>query len=200
MPQNIHVIVLAAGDGSRFKQAGGVLDKLQAPLAGMTVRTHVLAAVHASGLPHHIVEREHLSHIKNPGMADSIACGVAATRGALGWLILPADLPLIQAATLQQVATQLKNISSPNINSCCVVRPVYQGQQGHPVGFSNACLNDLLNITGDQGAKSVVERHQAIYLPVNDPGCVMDVDTPALLALAEQFMAAKNLAIQTDSK
>jgi molybdenum cofactor cytidylyltransferase len=37
-------------------------------------------------------------------MGDSIAAAVKATAGAKGWLILPADLPLVQAATLHELA------------------------------------------------------------------------------------------------
>jgi len=68
------------------------------------VREHTLAAVQASGLPWHVVEPAHTAHMDQPGMGDSIATGVCACAQAAGWLILPADLPLIQPATLRAVA------------------------------------------------------------------------------------------------
>jgi molybdenum cofactor cytidylyltransferase len=171
------VIVLAAGKGERFKASGATQDKLQSLLDGQAVREHVLAAVRASGLPWHVVERAHTTHLPNPGMGDSIACGVAATPDANGWLILPADLPLIQASTLLAVANALQAHE--------VVVPLYQGQQGHPVGFGSSCCAALLQLTGDFGARGVVAYHTVYRLDVDDEGCVLDVDTVDALALAE---------------
>ena len=174
------VIVLAAGKGERFKASGATQDKLDALLNGKSVRDHVLAAVYASGLPCHVVERSHTAHLPQPGMGDSIACGVAATPDAKGWLILPADLPLIQACTLLAVAAALPRHE--------VVVPRYDGQQGHPVGFSAVCRNDLLQLTGDQGARAVVAQHEVCRLDVDDEGCVLDVDTVDILHQVEMRM------------
>jgi molybdenum cofactor cytidylyltransferase len=102
------VIVLAAGRSERFRAASGGQDKLHAPLGRGSVREHTLAAVQASGLPWHVVEAAHTAHMDQPGMGDSIATGVGACAQAAGWLILPADLPLIHPNTLLQVAQALK--------------------------------------------------------------------------------------------
>ena len=187
---DIRVIVLAAGRGERFKTAGGTQHKLDALLLGKPVREHVLHAVQASGLPWHLVTPEHTQHLPNPGMADSIACGVKATQQADGWLILPADLPLIQPDTLRQMAHAL-HAATQAPEACDVVVPMYQHQRGHPVGFSKKCLQDLLQLTGDQGASAVVAKHKSMQVPIGEAGCVMDVDTPALLAQAEQLMRAR---------
>ena len=174
------VIVLAAGKGERFKASGATQDKLDALLNGKSVRDHMLAAVFASGLPCHVVERSHTAHLPKPGMGDSIACGVAATPDAKGWLILPADLPLIQARTLLAVADALSQYE--------VVAPRYQGQQGHPVGFSSSCREALLKITGDHGARAVVAKYEVCRLDVDDEGCVLDVDTVDILNQVETRM------------
>jgi molybdenum cofactor cytidylyltransferase len=189
---DIRVIVLAAGKGERFKAVGGTQHKLDALLQGLPVRERVIKAVQASGLPWHTVLPEHTQHVRNPGMADSIACGVAATRNADGWLILPADLPLIQPATLQFMAKALYD-ATQQATPCDVVVPMYQQQRGHPVGFSKACLQDLLQLTGDKGAASVVAKHNSLQVPVDDVGCVTDVDTPALLEAAHQLLQAQKL-------
>ena len=189
---DIRVIVLAAGKGERFKAAGGTQHKLDALLQGLTVRERVIKAVQASGLSWHVVLPEHTQHVHNPGMADSIACGVAATRNADGRLVLPADLPLIQPTTLQFMAKALYD-ATQQATPCDVVVPLYQQQRGHPVGFSKACLQDLLQLTGDKGAASVVAKHNSLQLPVDDVGCVTDVDTPALLEAAQQLLEAQKL-------
>ncbi len=77
--------LLAAGRGERFTASGGTVHKLQALLAGKRVVDHVLDAVRASGLPHHVVEPD----AARPGMGDSIAAGVKATRDATGWCCRP---------------------------------------------------------------------------------------------------------------
>lgn len=180
MTQAATVIILAAGRGERFKASGGGQDKLNAMLCGQRVRDHVLAAVKASGLSYHVVEREHTAHLANPGMGDSIACGVGATPQAHGWLILPADLPLIQSSSLLAVAQALQEHA--------VVVPYYRGQPGHPVGFQAACGQALIQLRGDKGARSVVAANTTYPLYLNDEGVVLDVDTVALLAHAESRM------------
>ena len=168
------VIVLASGRGTRFRASGGATHKLQALLAHKTVLQHTLDAVIASGLPWHL-EQGGL-----PGMGDSIAAAVQVTAQASGWLILPADLPLIRCQTLLSVAAALSDHA--------VAVPVYQGQRGHPVGFSSRCGADLQNLRGDQGAASVVRRYAAFELAVDDEGCVTDIDTLGDLRLAERLL------------
>ena len=175
------VLILAAGAGKRFAAAGGGQHKLQAPFVreGVTrsVLAHVLAAAQASGLPWHVVSAESTAQHRVQGMGTSIATGVAATHEAGGWLVLPGDLPLIRSETLQAVALALREHA--------VVVPVVQGQRGHPVAFGLACRDALLALRGDQGARSVLAQHRAHELALDDPGCILDVDTPALLARAQ---------------
>jgi len=178
------VIVLAAGRGERFRAAGGTTGKLDALLEGRTVLDHVLNAVSDSGLPVHVVRPEHLSHRDLPGMGDSIAAGVTATAQACGWLILPGDLPLIQAATLQQVAQALMALPAGQHT----VQPRHEGQRGHPVGFTRACGEALRALQGDEGARRVLQQFPPHLLDVDDEGAVWDVDTPQRLAHAAQRM------------
>lgn len=186
------VVILAAGRGERFRAAGGT-DKLQEMLLGRRVRDWVALAARDSGLPWHVVEAAHTAHIAVPGMGDSIACGVAATAGAAGWLILPADLPLIQASSLLAVAKALQDHT--------VAVPFCAGQRGHPVGFGPQAREELLALRGDGGAASVVaawkQRGGVGVLALEDMGCITDVDTPDALraaqALARQMQAGQSV-------
>ena len=157
------VLVLASGRGERFAASGGDVHKLHARLGDSTVLEHTLAAVRASGLPW-FLEQQGL-----PGMGDSIAAAVRATAGAHGWLVLPADLPLVRSDTLQQVARALQHHR--------VVVPVYGGRRGHPVGFNASCYDQLVQLHGKYGAAPVVSAGAAIELIVNDVGILMDIDT-----------------------
>lgn len=181
--EEVTVIVLAAGNGVRFRAAGGEQGKLQSPFTTergtYTVLAHVLHAVKTSGLAWHMVEPAHTQHLPIQGMGSSIATGVAATKNAKGWLILPADLPLIKPETLRQLASALLAHD--------VVAPTVQGQRGHPVGFSKICLPDLLKLQGDLGAKHIMDKYDLHLIPLEDMGCILDVDTPKALALAQQL-------------
>lgn len=169
------VLVLASGRGQRFLASGGTTHKLQAMLYGKTVLQHTLDAVIQSGLSLHLEQASHAS------MGDCIATAVrACASSAGGWLILPADLPLVLPRTLRAVAQQLREHP--------VVVPVFQGQRGHPVGFSAACRTALLDLQGAPGAATVVRQFPCHWLEVDDPGCVRDVDTLADLQCAETLL------------
>lgn len=172
------VLILASGRGERFLASGGTTHKLQALLAGKTVLQHTLDAVKASGLPWHVEDGGH------PGMGDCIAAAVSKTLDAHGWLILPADLPLIQPTTLLQVAQALQTHE--------VVLPCFMrddvAQRGHPVGFGVVCKSNLLNLRGNKGAASVIIAYSAIKYIVNDVGIVTDIDTVDDLTRAEMLL------------
>lgn len=176
------VLVLASGRGERFVASGGAVHKLRALLAGQTVLEHTLDAVRLSGLPWHLEDAGH------PGMGDSIAAAVRATAGAPGWLVLPGDLPLVRPETLRTLAHALAS-------GCAVVVPEHQGARGHPVGFAAECLQDLLALTGEQGAASVVRKQaqqgRVQRVAVEDEGTVTDVDTVQDLERAERILAAR---------
>jgi molybdenum cofactor cytidylyltransferase len=166
--------VLASGKGERFKASGGNTHKLQALLSGRSVFDWTLAAVRATGLPFHVEDSGH------PGMGDSIAAAVRATASAQGWLILPADLPLIQMQTIFAVAQALDGTN--------IVQPSYQGTKGHPVGFSAIYYAQLCNLKENTGGFSVIQSYGAMQIVVNDMGCVADIDTVDDLKHAQRLL------------
>jgi molybdenum cofactor cytidylyltransferase len=173
------VIVLASGRGERFTASGGQGNKLHAMLAGQRVIDWTLDAVRASGLPFHVEGAGHA------GMGDSIAAGVRATAQSPGWLILPADLPLISPQTIQAVAHALTQGVSEGLGAAY---PVHQGERGHPVGFAASCAELLQNIEGNRGAAHILRGLPAIKIIVNDVGCITDIDTQQQLDHAQNIM------------
>jgi molybdenum cofactor cytidylyltransferase len=171
------VLVLASGAGRRFRAAGGTTHKLEAPLAGRPVLAHVLDAVARSGL------RWHLERGPHPGMGDAIAAAVRATADADGWLVLPADLPLIEPDTLRRVAT-----AAPADGAA---RACWQERPGHPVRFPASWRERLLALAGEAGAAALLREHGWLPVPVDDPGCVLDVDTPEDLQALERLYWAR---------
>ena len=114
------------------------------------------------------------------GMGASLAAGVAASDAARGWLIALADMPAIQVSTLQRVAQALDD-------GAVLVAPFYSGRRGHPVGLHSRFRDELLALSDDAGARSILARHVAVLtrLDVDDAGVLIDVDTPGDLELAD---------------
>ncbi|ELY2496704.1 nucleotidyltransferase family protein [Cronobacter muytjensii] len=173
------IIILAAGKGERFRAGGATMHKLDALLHGKPVLAHVLAAAETSGLRWHLVRPAG----GTGGIGESIALGVKATPDAAGWLILPGDLPFITAASIRRVAQAL--------NEKPVVVPHYQQRHGHPVAFRREYFDALAALSGDEGAKSVVQtaraRGEVLTLALDDAGVVLDVDVPGDLIAAENY-------------
>ncbi|MGI4778753.1 MAG: nucleotidyltransferase family protein [Janthinobacterium lividum] len=189
VPTKPTVIVLASGRGERFRASGGTVHKLDALLCGRAVRARTLDAVEKSGLTWHVEDVGH------PTMGDSIAAAVRATRNAAGWLILPADLPLVRPETLRGVASVLES------GAWQAVQPVYargrhEPERGHPVGFSASWRDALCALAGASGAASVLKslraEGRACDLPVDDVGIVTDIDTLDDLAAAEMLWVSSS--------
>jgi molybdenum cofactor cytidylyltransferase len=108
------------------------------------------------------------------GMGASLACGVAATPEADGWVVALADMPWVRPATIAAVTAGLAAGAD-------IVTPRYEGQRGHPVGFSRRHGVALAALRGDEGARAVVPRHAATVqsIDVDDPGVLRDVDHAA---------------------
>ena len=193
------VIVLAAGKGSRFM---GTEHKLAQFLGTSTVLGTTLRNAIASHLQVIVVTTAELAHgarrhvaardvivlpeadapgHRGLGMGRSISVGVAARPQASGWLMLPADMPLVLPTTLQAVARQL--VHSP------VVFAQFKGRRGHPVGFSAELYSELVALDGDEGARRIVARYPALGVEVDDPGVLVDVDTLADLEAVRQAQA-----------
>ena len=181
--QPIVAILLAAGAGTRF--GGG---KLLHPLDdGIAIAAHaarnliaadldVVAVVRPGDFPlFDMLEQEgcHVTHCAEAvrGMGYTLAHGVASARDVPGWIVALADMPRVRASTIREIAAKLAA-------GATIAAPVYQGTRGHPVGFNKALRGELLALTGDAGARAVLDRHRdAIELiDCDDPGVLFDVD------------------------
>ena len=103
------------------------------------------------------------------GTGTSIACAVRASASADGWIVALADMPDIRPETIAAVRDAIAG-------GAASAAPFYRGQRGHPVGFGTACGAELAALTGDQGARAVLERHPPVRIDVDDPGILFDVD------------------------
>ena len=106
------------------------------------------------------------------GMGRSLAAGIAAAAKHPFVFVALADMPFAQPATLRQ----LLELATPG----CIVRPLYRGTPGHPVGFAEDYFDALKQLEGDQGAREVIRRYSRslVQLWTDDAGVVRDVDRP----------------------
>ncbi|WP_394560089.1 NTP transferase domain-containing protein [Aquipseudomonas alcaligenes] len=112
------------------------------------------------------------------GLGHSLASGIEAiTRSsdADAVAIFLGDMPWIAGDSLEQLFAVAA--------SDRIVQPVYDGQPGHPVVFGRQFWPELLQLCGDEGARSVLQAHpEAVRrIKVDDPGVIQDVDTPDAL-------------------
>lgn len=107
------------------------------------------------------------------GLSASLVTAAAAAKGAL--MVLPADMPDLTAEDLRRMidaATQ-----SPE----AILRATTaSGTQGHPVIFPPDLLPAFATLTGDEGARSILQAHRDRLRLIALPGenALTDLDTP----------------------
>jgi molybdenum cofactor cytidylyltransferase len=178
-------ILLAAGAGTRFGS-----DKLLHPLADGTPIAVASARHLAAALPGAVavtrpgsraleaaLAAEGLRVTACPrareGMGESLAHAVRATRDAEGWVVALADMPFVRPESIRAVAERIAG-------GAAIVAPRHRGQRGHPVGFAARYLVELEALSGDEGARAIVNRDAALveFVECDDPGVLRDVDRP----------------------
>jgi len=195
-------IILAAGSSSRM---GADRHKLLLPLAGRPVLEHVIEATLASqahpviivlghqadqvrshinayaGHPHvAIVENAHYLQ----GMSTSLHAGVRAlitmenTQTTLApevgsALVILGDQPLMTSMIMDTL------IATWRATGKRIVAPLYDGRRGNPVLFDVSLFAELLQTTGDEGGRSIIEGHRQDMATVEmgNAKASYDVDT-----------------------
>ena len=184
---SISAVIPAAGRSGRM----GATKPLMA-LGGKTVLDVVLDAFRAAGVGEAIVvtghdgarlipvvERAAARWVENPrperGMFSSVQVGCAAVRRGAGALFIhPADVPLVQPATLRLLAARLA------AGGRRIVVPACGGRRGHPPLLDASLVPSLLAYAGDGGLRGFLAAHadELEVVPCDDPGVALDMDTP----------------------
>ena len=178
-------VVLAAGFARRMGRQKLLLAVRGTPIVRLSVaalRPHVEDLVVVTGRDDSAV-RDALGGLDvrfatnlrpQDGQGSSIAVGVAAlppwTRAAL---IALGDQPRVPEAVVPALLAAWKRTGQP------IVAPVYQGAQGTPVLFAADVFAELRALSGDAGAKAIVQaRRERVELIAIDAPMPADVDTP----------------------
>ena len=188
----IGAIVLAAGSSRRF---GGDKRKATLPNGKMVIQQSVETALTcfdqvtlALRYGDNALAEELSNLINDPklnifqapdsalGMGHSLANTIRQVNNWDGVFIFLADMPHLQQATINH----LKETFTVNQTNNPIIAPTHKGQVGHPVGFAASYFNELAVLTGDKGAKPVMNANtsKVIEVTVDDPGVLKDVDTP----------------------
>jgi molybdenum cofactor cytidylyltransferase len=184
---SVAAVVLAAGGSIRFGKPKQLAIFQGEPLvrrivtaakdAGCTPVVVVAGAVQITpvlaGLPVSIVEHPNWSN----GLGSSIAVGVMhATRitpDLDAVILLSCDQPFVNAATLREL------IQLHLEKGKAIVASAYAETLGIPALFDRSCFGDLLQLTGDSGAKGIILARQNDITPFDFPAAAVDIDTAA---------------------
>ncbi|GJM34422.1 MAG: hypothetical protein DHS20C18_34230 [Saprospiraceae bacterium] len=110
------------------------------------------------------------------GMSSSIRCGLTAILkehpNLKAILFLLVDQPLIGVDHLKQVLETWRK------NQSLIVAARYRETLGVPVLFDRRLFPELLELTGDKGAKPLLKSYSDQLLAIDLPAAALDLDTP----------------------
>jgi len=187
----VPAILLAAGASTRLGQPKQLL-RLPG-LAGETLLDHAIALGRAAGAaPIFVVLGAHAEEIHlecelldcilvrneawHEGMASSLRAGISAVLenapAASGVMVLVCDQPGLSAEHLRR----LLDAQESDPDSIAASR--YAGRTGVPAIFPRALFPSLLELQGDQGARTMLQQPGAAIHPVDFPAGEFDLDSP----------------------
>jgi molybdenum cofactor cytidylyltransferase len=111
------------------------------------------------------------------GLGTSIAAGVAACGESDGYLIALGDMPGLSGAVVRRILDELEGLDEG-----AIVAPFYADELerfGHPVLFGSAHRDALIALTGDVGARGVIELNLGRLFRVPADGELRGIDSPA---------------------
>lgn len=181
----VYGIILAAGEGRR---AGG--NKLSSMIDGKPMLYRVLDAACRSTLAGVIMVTGHerafgeqaaakygipavFNSGYSEGMSSSLKLGIKSLpEEAEAFAILLGDMPYIKSGIIDSL------IDFYHKCGFGIVVPVYKGRRGHPPIISVKYKGEILEVSGDMGARQVINNHpeDTSYLEIDDSGIVKDVD------------------------
>lgn len=179
-------VVLAAGESRRMGA-----PKLLLPLAGDTVLGRTLANSMAGGIsPLTVVcgayaaeiaaqaQAKGLPHLYNSayasGQSSSLIAGLAAVPQGYGAMFILGDQPFVMPQSYAALAQAYAQ------SEALIVAPQYPGgRHGNPVIVAPQLFAKLRLLSGDTGARALLQQYQeqTLFLPLEEQGMYKDIDT-----------------------
>jgi molybdenum cofactor cytidylyltransferase len=181
-------LILAAGESSRMG-----IPKATLTYRGQTFLERIVQTLREGGLERIVVVLGHRAEeiqrqvkmeaalvVINPAypsdQTSSLQAGLRSLAAAdlEAVLLCLVDHPAVSAETVRKIMATFRECGAP------VVIPTYHGRRGHPVLIGQLLFEELLGLSSDVGADSVVRRYRAAtqFVEVEDEGIVIDVDDP----------------------
>lgn len=196
MAPRVAGLVLASGMSQRF----GATNKLRATIGGVsllerTVQAYVGAQLrpllvvvgHEAQAIELSLQRLPVRFVPNPdyelGQSRALVRGIKALSDDIDAVVIGVgDQPFLTADIIRSLLDRYER------DRPILVAPRYAGQRGNPVLFDRKLFPELLEVEGDQGGRSVMQRHSAsiAWVEVADDLAAHDVDTPADLEEAQR--------------
>ena len=182
----ISAILLAAGQSKRMGGENKLTKKIQGvPLIKHSVKNILASSVDeliiVLGYQKEIIEKvidknEKIKFVFNKdfenGMASSIKTGLNnLSEKTEAFFICLGDMPMVNHDIYNQL------IKSKNNKE--IIVPTYKGQQGNPVLFNKSMKEKVIDISGDIGAKKILElnKDKILNLEVNDQSITKGFNT-----------------------
>ncbi|MFN0196833.1 MAG: NTP transferase domain-containing protein [Planctomycetaceae bacterium] len=190
--RNLFAVIPAAGQSRRMGK-----PKLLLPLDDETVIARVIRTFQQPEISEVVVVvragdvalQEELSktaatvvipEVDPPQMRDSIEIALRWIERTYhphstdGWILCPADHPLLNREVLAELIAAWKNCST------AIQVPAFEGRRGHPVFFRWSLVDELFSLADDAGVNSLVKRYpEAVTtVEVSDADILLDLDTP----------------------
>jgi len=181
------LIILAAGSSSRLGKPKQNLVYQRATLLQRAVNTAlssvcrpvvlVLGANAEMIAP--AVENKEVAILQNQdwqeGMASSIRCGLDAINKAApnldSLILMLCDQPFVYAGLLNRlVKTHTENYAN-------IIASAYSDTMGPPVLFGKKYFEELLTLTGQEGAKKLIIKYNKSVVSIPFPEGGIDIDT-----------------------
>jgi molybdenum cofactor cytidylyltransferase len=181
----ISAVLLGAGGSKRMG-----IDKLSLPWGRKTILEHCFETLWRSKVEEvtivlgvrnkrikNLFKGPRVKIIVNPhsekGMSTSIRKGLRTIHSdSHGILIALGDQPFLKTRTINAL------IHAFNQGEKGIIVPSFRGRMGHPVIFHRKYKRELLNLKGDVGGKSILERHpqDVRRVSIKSEGVVKDID------------------------
>jgi molybdenum cofactor cytidylyltransferase len=189
--QQIGAVVLAAGQSRRM----GTLKQL-AEIDGQPMLRRTVEAVAASGVTPVVVVTGHeaerigaalkglsVTIVRNPdhqkGLSTSLKAGLEALPGEMdGAVIVLGDMPGIKPSDIGALVAAFDPAEGRSI-----IVPIHEGKWGNPILWSRSYFTEMMALSGDTGARSLIGTYPEAVCEVElGPQVLMDIDTPTDLA------------------
>lgn len=176
----VGVLILAAGEGKRMGRIKQLMNFAGSTFLAETIKKYgsycqdiiVTLGFHKDIIKKNIKELgfsfQEIEAYKE-GMSASFR--EARSFDADYFLVTPCDLPLIENYTIEILLNAYRE------NEGKIIVPRFLGRQGHPVIFPIAIQSSFKNIKGDIGARDIIKEKGCVYVDLDDPGIIADIDT-----------------------